>query len=65
MASGKINEQILQTIREHAEDDLVLQEFLIELLYEEAEHVGRWRAKNVYDKKVEKFAKKWGKDLED
>lgn len=65
MDSGKINEKILKGIKKNCEDDEVLADFLIYLVYEEAEHSGKWWWKDTYRKKVEEFSEKWGGSNED
>lgn len=52
-----INEKILREIKENIEDK-VLQEFLRELIYEEAEHPGLWQYKDIYKKKLCKYAER-------
>jgi hypothetical protein len=60
MSNGKINERILKGIRENCKNDEALSEFLINLIYEEAEHSGQWWWKDIYRKKIEKYSEKWG-----
>ncbi|ODV49941.1 hypothetical protein C7960_1610 [Methanohalophilus euhalobius] len=56
MANIKVNENILGTIREEANDKLVA-DFLIELMYEEVEHPGHWHWKNTYRSKIREYTK--------
>lgn len=61
MSDGRINEAILKGIRENSENDEVISEFLVDLIYEEAEHPGgQWRWKDNYKKKIEQYAEKMG-----
>lgn len=61
MSDGKINEAILKGIRENCENDEVISEFLVDLIYEEAEHPGgQWRWKDNYKKKIEQYSEKMG-----
>ena len=64
MGDGKINERILKGIRENSKNDDKLYEFLINLIYEEAEHPGQWWWKDIYRKKIEKYSEKWGENNE-
>jgi hypothetical protein len=59
MNNIKINEQILDGIRENCTDDRVIEEFLTELIYEEAEHPGQWWWKDTYKKIIEKYSPNW------
>ncbi len=59
MSNGKINERILKGIRENSKNDDTLSEFLINLIYEEAEHPGQWWWKDDYRKMIEKYSEKW------
>jgi len=59
MSIGKINKRILDGIRENSEDDKVLENFLIEIILEEANHPGAWWWKETYKKKVDKYLKEW------
>ena len=61
MSIGRINERILREIRESSKNDEVIANFLIDLLYEEAEHPGQWWWKNIYKKKIKQYSEKWGK----
>ena len=55
MTDGRMRGPIVQAIRETASDPLT-QEFVTELLYEEAEHKGQWRWKETYREKIKEFA---------
>ena len=60
MDDSRINEQILKCIRINTKNDKVIEEFLIELIYEEAEHPGQWWWKDTYKKKIKEYSEKWG-----
>ncbi|MHC1572701.1 MAG: hypothetical protein ACXQTL_08195 [Methanosarcinales archaeon] len=60
MGDLKINERILESIRENSESDKVLENFLIELIYEEANHPGQWHWKETYRKLIDKHLADWG-----
>jgi hypothetical protein len=59
MNNTKINEQIIDGIREHCVNDKIMEKFLIELLFEEAEHPGQWWWKDTYKKNLEKYSAEW------
>jgi hypothetical protein len=59
MSGSKINEQILKWIMEYCEEDKVVRDFLIDLIYEEVEHSGQWRWKDTYRKKIKKYSENW------
>lgn len=56
----KLNEKILQGIKEKSGGDDVIEKFLIDLIYEEASHSGIWRWKDIYKQKIEKSSNEWG-----
>jgi hypothetical protein len=58
MAEARISEQIVDAITESTHDDAVLKGFLLDLLYEEAEHAGRWWWKEIYRKKLKRAAER-------
>ena len=60
----KLNEKILQGIKEKSEGDNIIEKFLIDLVYEEASHSGIWRWKEIYKQKIENSSKDWGKKYE-
>ena len=59
MSTVKINERILEGIREKSEGDGVIEKFLIDLILEEAYHAGQWWWKETYKKKVDRFSTNW------
>ena len=59
MSSVKINERILEGIRENSGGDEVIESFLIDLIYEEANHPGTWWWKETYKKRVDKCSADW------
>ena len=63
MSRNGINERILEGIRKTSEDDQILNDFLIELIYKEVEHPGWWR--ELYRKLIEKYSDEWGDENED
>ena len=65
MAKSGINKKILNGIRNVGKDYGSVVEFLKEILYKEAEHQGRWKWKNEYKKKIEKYVKDWENINED
>jgi hypothetical protein len=64
MSSAKINIRILEGVRKNSQGDKVIENFLIDLIYEEADHPGNWRWKDEYRKQVDKFSKEWEVDNE-
>jgi len=63
MRKDGINERILTGIRKSNKDDEIIN-FLIDILYEEAEHSGQWWWKETYKKKIEEYSKEWGENNE-
>ncbi len=59
MSSVKVNERILEGIREISKGDISIEGFLINLIYEEADHAGVWWWKDTYKKLVDKFSDTW------
>jgi hypothetical protein len=59
MSGVKINEQILEGIRENSGGNEVIKNFLIDLIYEEADHPGQWWWKETYRKGVDKYSADW------
>lgn len=59
MSSVKINDRILEGIRQKSGGDEVVERFLIDLVLEEADHPGQWRWKETYRKQVDKFSADW------
>jgi len=64
MGDFKINERILESIRENSEGDKVLENFLIDLIYEEANHPGQWWWKDTYRKLIDKYLADWREGYE-
>ncbi|MEM2942810.1 MAG: hypothetical protein QXT81_05260 [Candidatus Bathyarchaeia archaeon] len=64
MSNFKINERILEIIRENSEGDEVIRRFLTDLIYEEADHPGQWWWKETYRKLVDKYSADWREDDE-
>lgn len=65
MGSAKINERILEGIRGSCEGDEVMRTFLIQLVYEEADHPGQWWWKETYKKLVDEHSASWEERNED
>ena len=59
MSSVKINERILKGIRENSEGDEAIRDFLMDLIYEEADHPGQWWWKETYSRLVDKHLTDW------
>ena len=59
MSDGIISDQILRWIRKNSGNDNAIENFLTELMCEEAEHSGQWWWKEVYKKKLDEFSEKW------
>jgi hypothetical protein len=59
MSSFKINERILEGIRENSEGDEIIESFLIDLIYEEADRPGQWWWKETYKNRVDKYSADW------
>ena len=59
MSRVKINERILQGIAENSGGDDVIEKFLKDLVYEEAEHPGQWWYTTVYRRLVDESSAKW------
>ena len=59
MSDGRINEQILNWIKINSKDDKIIEDFLKDLIYEEAEHTGQWKWKDNYKKKIKKCSDEW------
>ncbi len=64
MSDRSVNEQILNCIREECKNNEDISNFLIELIYEEAEHSDYWRWKDTYRKKIKEYSKKRSEDDE-
>jgi hypothetical protein len=65
MSSTKINQRILDRIAEHSAGDEVIEQFLIGLVYEEAEHPGQWHWKAEYRKLIDRYSAAWEAGDED
>ena len=59
MSKVKINERILEGIRENSDKDEIIESFLIDLILEEAYHPGQWWWKDTYRKRVDNFSASW------
>lgn len=65
MNGDRINEQIIESIREKSENSKAIADFLIDLIYNEAEHPKQWKWKDTYRKKIQKYLREWGENDED
>ena len=59
MSNIKINERILEAIKENSKGDKVIEKFLIDLIFEEADHPGSWWWKETDRNKVDKLSSDW------
>lgn len=59
MSEIRVNEQILNWISINSKDDKIVENFLKELIYDEAEHPGQWRWKENYKKKIKNYSDNW------
>jgi hypothetical protein len=64
MGDGGVSERILMGVREAAGDDRELQNFLVELVYQEAENPHRWW-KDTYRQMIERAARARSSEDED
>jgi len=58
MSKGSISEQILKAIQQITNDKAV-RDFIIELIYEEANHIEHWRFKSSYNNLIDKYSEMW------
>jgi len=65
MSDGRINERILTCIAKNSEQDEAVRRFLLDIVYEEAEHPGQWRWKEAYIKRVRQYSEERGGSDED
>lgn len=63
MRGRKVNERILGAIRKNSEADESIQDFLIEMIYEEATNQGQF--KELYKKKIKEYVIKESGEDED
>ncbi|HEY8363041.1 MAG TPA: hypothetical protein VIK77_09185 [Tissierellaceae bacterium] len=60
MGDVRINERIIKGIKECSEGDKIIENFLIDLIYEEAEHSGKWwKWMDKYEEKIERYVDNW------
>ncbi len=59
MSSVKINERILEGITKNSGGDEVIKDFLINLIYGEADHSGQWWWKDAYKKLIDRGSADW------
>ena len=65
MSVRNINPQLVKSIKTNCGGDIVIEQFLVALIYEEAEHTGNWRWKETYRKKIDEAIEKWEQSDED
>ena len=58
LGNNKINEKIIEMIRKKTENNELIGDFLIELLYYENEHPNQWKYKKFYKNQIEIFLEK-------
>ncbi len=58
MSSAQLNEEIMKTIRESADTDKIIKDFVISLIYEEIKDPARWT--EIYKKKISSFTETSG-----
>lgn len=64
MNNGQVNERILKKIKNN-NNDKIINDFLIELLFEESEHSGQWwHHKECYKEKIKSSSEIWSDDDE-
>lgn len=55
----KINEEILNKIKNNCGNDTVMVELLLKLIMEESFHAKSWRWKEEYEKMISTYLKEW------
>jgi hypothetical protein len=65
MSSRSIHPRIVRKIRQNNAGDKVIGDFLIDLIYEEADHSPGWWWRKFYIQKVEQYSQKWRNKSED
>lgn len=58
---SKLNEHILDTVRNKTSDDDVMHDFLFEILRAEADQTGKywWHFKDKYKKLISRYSRSW------
>jgi len=59
MSDVRVNEQIFYWISINSKDDKTVENFLKDLIYEEAKHPGQWKWKENYRKKIKNYSDEW------
>lgn len=54
MSGAQLNEEIMKTIRDSADTDKAIKDFIIALIYEEIKDPLRWT--EIYKKKIDSFS---------
>ena len=65
MEKGRVSGEILHGIHKNCKNDIVIEQLLRDLLFEESEHLGQWRWKAKYKEVIEKHIERWGGNDED
>jgi len=60
MSKFTINEQIIKWIRKNCDSDKDIEEFLLNLIYFEAERTGQWQWKDNYKRMIKNHSNEWG-----
>jgi hypothetical protein len=59
-----IDKVLVDSMHRECGDDRILCQFLLDLLFEEASHPGKWRWNNSFRVRIEKCAQEWQGDDE-
>jgi len=65
MTDRKINPRILKNIRRNSRGDDAIADFLVDLVYEEAENSSGWHWRRIYKEKVKQYSERWRNEGED
>jgi len=57
-----INEDIIEQLKNKSKDDKQVKDFLVDMLYKEAENPPGWWFRDTYKSKIEEYVKDWGDD---
>ena len=60
MSPAGVDDRLVKSIERASEGDRTVREFLSDLIFEEAERLGRWRWKKAYREKLAARAQEWG-----
>lgn len=62
MKRANINPRIIKVVRLLSRDDHKIVDYLIDILYEEAEHMGKgkyWQYSDCYKRKIQEYCEDW------